>query len=116
MVDVVMVTGGELMRSVTGWEGTDFVASLLHPEAEYNYGLTLPAYGGMFTRMYMERYGLTERDLGLVAVKDHKNGEKNPYAHVRVPCTIEAIHDSENAHVINNYIVNKITFPEKIGL
>ena len=108
MADVVMVTGGELMRTVTGWEGTDFVASLLHPEAEYNYGLTLPAYGGMFTRMYMERYGLTERDLGLVAVKDHQNGEKNPFAHVRVPCTIDAIHDNENAHVINNYIAEPL--------
>ncbi|MBN2657595.1 MAG: acetyl-CoA acetyltransferase [Spirochaetales bacterium] len=108
MVDVVMVTGGELMRSVTGWEGTDFVASLLHPEAEYNYGLTLPAYGGMFTRIYMERYGLTERDLGLIAVKDHQNGAKNPFAHVRVPCTIEAIHDSENAHVINNYVAEPL--------
>jgi len=107
-VDVVMVTGGELMRAVTGWEGTDFVASLLHPEAEYNYGLTLPAYGGMFTRMYMERYGLTERDLALVAVKDHQNGEKNNVAHVRVPCTVEAIHDSENAHVINNYIAEPL--------
>ncbi len=108
LVDVVMVTGGELMRTVTGWEGTDFVASLLHSEAEYNYGLTLPAYGGMFTRMYMERYGLTERDLGLVAVKDHQNGEKNPFAHVRVPCTIDAIHDNENAHVINNYIAEPL--------
>ncbi len=108
LVDVVMVTGGELMRTVTGWEGTDFVASLLHPEAEYNYGLTLPAFGGMFTRMYMERYGLTERDLALVAVKDHQNGEKNKVAHVRVPCTVEAIHDSENAHVINNYIAEPL--------
>ncbi len=108
LVDVVMVTGGELMRTVTGWEGTDFVASLLHPEAEYDYGLTLPAYGGMFTRMYMERYGLTERDLALIAVKDHLNGSKNRVAHVRVPCTVDAIHDSENAHVINNYIAEPL--------
>ncbi|MFO7730603.1 MAG: acetyl-CoA acetyltransferase [Spirochaetia bacterium] len=108
LVDVVMVTGGELMRTITGWKGTDFVATLLHPEAEYKYGLSLPAYGGMFTRMYMERYGLTERELGLVAVKDHQNGEKNPYAHVRVPCTIDAIHDNENAHVINNYVAEPL--------
>ncbi|MCG8572712.1 MAG: acetyl-CoA acetyltransferase [Spirochaetes bacterium] len=108
MAEVVMVTGGELMRTVTGWKGTDFVATLLHPDAEYNYGLSLPAYGGMFTRLYMERYGLSERELGLIAVKDHQNGEKNPYAHVRVPCTIEAIHDSENAHVINNYIAEPL--------
>ena len=108
MVDVVMVTGGELMRTVTGWKGTDFVSTLLHPEVEYNYGLTLPAFGGIFARMYMEHYGLTERDLALVAVKDHENGSKNPYAHVQIPVTIEAIHDNENAHVINNYIAEPL--------
>ncbi|RKX76686.1 MAG: acetyl-CoA acetyltransferase [Spirochaetes bacterium] len=108
LADVVMVTGGELMRTVTGWKGTDFVATLLHPEAEYKLGLTLPAFGGMFTRLYMERYGLTERELALIAVKDHENGAKNPYAHVRIPCTIEAIHDGENAHVVNNYIAEPL--------
>ena len=94
------------MRTVTGWKGTDFVATLLHPEVEYNYGLTLPAFAGIFTRMYMERYGLTERDLALVAVKDHENGARNPYAHVQIPVTVEAIHDGENANVINNYVAD----------
>jgi acetyl-CoA C-acetyltransferase len=108
MADVVMVVGGETMRKVTGWLGTDFVATLLHPEAEYNMGLTLPAFGGMFTRLYMERYGITERDLALVAVKDHENGAKNKYAHVQEPCTIEAISDSPNAHVVNNYVAEPL--------
>ena len=108
MVDVVMVTGGELMRTVTGWKGTDFVATLTHPEAEYNYGLTLPAFAGMFTRLYMKKYGLTERDLAMVAVKDHENGAKNPYSHVEIPCTLDAIHDGENAHVVNPYIAEPI--------
>lgn len=108
MVDTVMVTGGELMRTVTGWKGTDFVATLLHPEVEYNYGLTLPAFAGIFTRMYMERYGLTERDLALAAVKSHENGARNPFAHVQIPVTIEAIHDGENAGVINNYIAEPV--------
>jgi acetyl-CoA C-acetyltransferase len=108
LADVVMVTGGELMRTVTGWEGTDFVATLLHPEAEYNLGLTLPAFGGMFTRMYMERYGLTERELAMIAVKDHENGAKNPFAHVRVPCTLDAIDGGENAGVVNNYVAEPL--------
>ncbi len=108
MVDTVMVTGGELMRTVTGWKGTDFVATLLHPEVEYNYGLTLPAFAGIFTRMYMERYGLTERDLALAAVKSHENGARNPYAHVQIPVTIDAIHDGENAGVINNYVAEPV--------
>jgi acetyl-CoA C-acetyltransferase len=108
LADVVLVTGGEIMRTVPGWEGTDFVASLLHPEAEYNYGLTLPAFGAMFTRMYMKRYGLTERDLALLSVKDHENGEKNPFAHVRIPCTMEGIFESPDANVVNNYIAEPL--------
>ncbi len=108
MADVVLVTGGEIMRSVPGWEATDFVATLLHPEAEYNYGLTLPAFGAMFTRLYMERYGLSEQELAIIAVKDHENGAKNPYAHVRIPCTMEGIHDSPDAPVVNNYIAEPL--------
>ena len=108
MADVVMVTGGELMRAVTGWVATDFVATLLHPEAEYNYGLTLPGMGGIFTRMYMERYGLTEEELSLVAVKDHENGSKNPWAHVETTCTIEGICNSPDAKVVNNMVADPL--------
>lgn len=108
MANVVMVVGGETMRKVTGWKATDFVATLGHPEAEYTMGLTLPSFGAMFTRLYMERYGLTERDLALVAVKDHANAAKNKYAHIQEPCTIEAIHDSPDAHVINNYVAEPL--------
>ncbi len=108
MADVVLVTAGEIMRKVTGWLATDYVATLLHPQAEYDMGLTLPAFGGMLARLYMERYGATERDLALVAVKDHDNGAKNPYAHVRGTCTIDAIHDNPNAHVVNNYVAEPL--------
>ena len=47
MADVVLVVGGEIMRKVTGWNATDIVATMLHTEAEYNMGLTLPGFGGM---------------------------------------------------------------------
>ena len=108
MADVVLVVGGEIMRKVTGWSATDIVATMLHTEAEYNMGLTLPGFGGMFTRMYMEKYGLTERDLALVAVKDHENGAKNKYAHVQLPCKIEAIADGPEANVVNQYIAEPL--------
>ena len=108
MVDVAMVVGGEIMRKVSGWEGTNIVASMLHSEAEYNMGLTLPSFGGMFARLYMEKYGCTERDLALVAVKDHDNGLLNKYAHVQGACTIDAIADSETADVVNNYIAEPL--------
>jgi len=99
--DCVLVVGGEKMRGVTGWRATDFVASLTHPSAEYPYGITLPGMAGMFTKLYMEKYGYTEKDLAKVAIKNHKNGLKNPNAHVRMKITMEGIVDSPDS-VVNN--------------
>ncbi len=108
MADVVLVVGGEVMRKVSGWDSTDIVATMLHTEAEYNMGLTLPGFGGMFTRMYMEKYGMEERDLALLAVKNHENGAKNKYAHIQAPCTLEAIADGPEADVVNNYVAEPL--------
>ncbi len=108
MADVVLVVGGEAMRKVTGWNATDYVATMLHTEAEYNMGLTLPGFGGMFTRLYMEKYGMTERDLALLAVKNHDNGNKNIYAHIQAPCTIDAIADGPEAAVVNTYVAEPL--------
>ena len=73
MHDVVLVIGAERMREVNNLEATDFVATLTHPLAEYIYGVTLPSLAGMFTRLYMEKYGVTARHLAMVAVKNHDN-------------------------------------------
>ncbi len=108
MADVVLVAAGEVMRTVSGWEATDIVATMSHHDSEYNMGLTLPGFAGMFTRLYMQKYGLTERDLALVAVKDHANGAKNVYAHVQLPVTIEAIADGPEADVVNNYVAEPL--------
>lgn len=87
--DMVLVTGGEKMTTADTDIVTDLVATMLHPTAEYIHGATLPAMGGMLTRLYMERYGLTERHLAMVAVKNHANALKNPYAHIQRACTVE---------------------------
>lgn len=108
MADVVLVTGGEQMRQVTGWEATDIVASLSHHQVEYPYGLTLPACGALFTRAYMEKYGLTERQLFILAVKDHDNAVKNPFAHIQLPVTLEALADTPDSKVINPYIAEPL--------
>jgi len=101
MADVVLVTGGERMREVTGWKATDFVATLTHPDAEYAYGLTLPAFAGMFTRAYMERYGLTEKHLAMLAVKAHRNAAKNPFAHIEESASMAGIYDGPHREVVN---------------
>ena len=101
MADVALVVGGERMREVTGWKATDFVATLAHPEAEYAYGVTLPAYAGMFARAYMERYGLTERHLSMLAVKAHRNAAKNPFAHIEESAVLAGIWEGPHRDVVN---------------
>jgi len=87
--DLVLVAGGEKMTTADTDVVTDLVSTMTHPTAEYVHGVTLPAMAALLTRLYMERYGLTERHLAMVAVKNHANGMKNPYAHIQRPCTIE---------------------------
>jgi acetyl-CoA C-acetyltransferase len=99
--DSVLVVGGEKMREVTGWRATDFVATLTHPLAEYVYGVTLPGMAGMFTQLYMEKYGVTREHLVQVAIKNQKMGALNPYAHVEMVITREGILDSPHS-VVNN--------------
>lgn len=99
--DVVLVVGGEKMRDVSGWRATDFVASMTHPTAEYIYGVTLPGMAGMFTRLYMDKYGVTPEQLVQVAIKNQEMGALNPYAHVESRITHEGIVDSWHSRVNN---------------
>jgi acetyl-CoA C-acetyltransferase len=110
MYDVVLVTGAERMREVNNLDVTDFVATLTHPMAEYPYGVTLPANAAMFTRLYMDRYGVTERHLAMVAVKNQNNAGRNEFAHLQQPITIEGILDSPEAMTNNPYVAEPLRF------
>jgi len=99
--DYVLVAGGEKMREITGWRATDFVATMTHPEVEYPYGITLPGMAGMFTQLYMEKYGVTREHLLAVTLKNHEMGALNPYAHVEMLLDRGGIFDSPHA-VVNN--------------
>ena len=106
--DTALVVGAEIMRGITGWEATDFVATMSHPTAEYPYGLTLPAFAGMFTRLYFQKYGVTEKDLAIVAVKNHENAMHNPVAHIRLVPDLYAITEDPDANVINPYVAEPL--------
>jgi acetyl-CoA C-acetyltransferase len=108
--DVVLVAGAERMREVDNLEATDFIATLTHPLAEYIYGVTLPAHAAMFTRLYMEKYGVTERHLAMVGVKNQNNALRNPFAHLHQPITIEGILDSPEAMTNNPYVAEPLRF------
>jgi acetyl-CoA C-acetyltransferase len=108
--DVVLVAGAERMNEVNSLEATDFVATLAHPMAEQIYGVTLPSLAGMFTRLYMEKYGVTERHLAMVAIKNHANGCLNPFAHVQNRISIEGILDGKDASTNNPIIADPLRF------
>ncbi|MEA3440797.1 MAG: thiolase domain-containing protein [Chloroflexota bacterium] len=103
--DAVLVVGGEKMREVIGPKATDIVASMTHPQAEYIYGVTLPAMAGMFARLYMDKYGITRKHLAQVSIKNQENGLLNPYAHIHMKITMEGILTHPQAH-INNPVVS----------
>jgi acetyl-CoA C-acetyltransferase len=110
MHDIVMVTGVERMSEVNNLEATDFVATLTHPLAENIYGVTLPSLAGMFTRMYMEKYGVTSRHLAMVAIKNHQNALHNPFAHVRQQITMDGILDGPDALTNNPFVSDPLRF------
>lgn len=110
MHDVVMIIGAERMREVNNLEATDFVATLTHPLAEYIYGITLPSLAGMFTRLYMEKYGVTQRHLAMVAVKNHDHAMNNFYAHLHQKISLEGILDSPEASTNNPIVADPLRF------
>ena len=110
MHDVVMVIGAERMSEVNALDATDFVASLSHPHAEAIYGVTLPALAGMFARLYMHKYGVTERHLAMVAIKNHEHAMLNPFAHVQTRVTLEGILDDRDAPTNNPPVADPLRF------
>jgi acetyl-CoA C-acetyltransferase len=110
MAETVMVTGVERMSEVNQLEATDVVASLSHPMSEAIYGVTLPALAGMFTRLYMEKYGVTRRHLAMVAIKNHSNALMNPFAHVQTAISMEGILDGPDAETNNPIIADPLHF------
>jgi len=89
LANLVLVVGGEKMTHVSGSRVTSTVASLTHETAEKIYGVTLPSFAGMLTRLYLEQYKYKMADITLAAVKNHRNGVNNPYAHFQKEITLE---------------------------
>ena len=110
MYDVVLEAGAERMREVNNLEATSFVATLTHPLAEFVYGVTLPSHAAMFTRLYMDKYGVTSRHLAMAAVKAHRNALLNPNAHLQQPVALEGIVDSPEAFTNNPWVAEPLRF------
>jgi len=88
-----LVLGVEKMTNLP----TDVATSVLirggAPE-EIKYGVTQPAAYGLSAQLYMQKYGATDDDLAIGAVKNHKNAMKNPLAQFHKEFTLDAVKNS----------------------
>ncbi len=87
--DLVLVTGVEKMTSQPTPRVAEILASAGDVSGEMKAGGTFPALFAMIARRHMHEFGTRREDLAAVAVKNHANGARNPYAHMRKVITIE---------------------------
>lgn len=91
MEEIVVAAGVEKMTDVGTGASVDTLAGAADREWEGFMGATFPGLYAMIATDYMHRYPLTREQLGMVAVKNHRNGAKNPIAQFRQEITLETV-------------------------
>jgi acetyl-CoA C-acetyltransferase len=82
--DLAMALGLEKMRQIDTLTAMEWIGRAGYYMWEFhNFGLTFPAYYALYATAHMAKYGTTEEDLALVAVKNHKQAALNPVAHLQ---------------------------------
>ena len=89
----VLVLGGEKMSHLATPRVSELIGRSIDPY-ERSYGATMPALAGLVTRAWMARSGATLREISLVAVKNHANAARNPWAHFQEPVALEVVMES----------------------
>jgi len=92
--DVVLVSGVEKMTDVGGDEATYALGTAADQEYECYHGITFPGLYALMAVAHMNQYGTTRKQLAQVAVKNHKNGSKNPLAQFPFEVSVEAVINS----------------------
>ncbi|MBI2154836.1 MAG: thiolase domain-containing protein [Candidatus Rokubacteria bacterium] len=89
----VLVVGGEKMTHLPTPRVSELIGRSIDPH-ERSYGATMPALAGLITRALIARTGVTLKEISQVAVKNHANGARNPYAHFQEPVSLDAVLES----------------------
>lgn len=88
--DMTLLVGGEKMTHRSTGEAADIIASVTHP-VEYKHGITLPSFAGLAARAYLAQTDATRESLASVAVKNHANAARNPYAQFHKEIDVETV-------------------------
>jgi acetyl-CoA acyltransferase len=82
--DVALVVGAEVQTTQSARVGGDYLARASHYARERSIDdFTFPALFARRVKAYKEAFGLTDEELGRVAVKAYGNANRNPNAHMR---------------------------------
>jgi len=92
--DIVMVGGFEKMTKRSTSEATEYLSMAADFPLEQWNGVTFPGLFALMARAHMHRFGTTEEQLAMIAVKNHYNGALNPKAHLQKEITVEKVLES----------------------
>jgi acetyl-CoA C-acetyltransferase len=92
LVDVALVIGADKLRetsvAATFW---DWMAMSRDSGWDYPLGLIAPANFALHVARFMHEYDVRPEHLAQVAVKNHHNAVRNPYAQLRFEVTVEQV-------------------------
>jgi acetyl-CoA C-acetyltransferase len=86
-----IVLAGGVEKMTDGADVTEVLATAADQEYEVYQGITFPGLYAIIARAHMHEYGTTREQLAAVAVKNHRNGAKNPNAQFRSEVTAEQV-------------------------
>lgn len=85
------VIAGGVEKMNDGADATYCLAAAADQEYEVYHGVTFPGLYAMIAHAHMAKYGTTSKQLAAVAVKNHKNGAKNPNAQFPMEITEDTV-------------------------
>ncbi len=94
LYDVVAVGGVEKMTEVSTEEASFALGGAGDQETELFHGATFPALYALLAKAHMQKFGTTEEQMAMVSVKNHYNGNRNPYSQFHREITIEDVMQS----------------------
>ncbi|MEM2666920.1 MAG: thiolase domain-containing protein [Candidatus Bathyarchaeia archaeon] len=90
--EIALALGVEKMREIDTPTMMEWIGRAGYYLWEFhNFGVTFPAYYALYATAHMARFGTTEEDLALVAVKNHKYASMNPIAHLQNRITVDDV-------------------------
>lgn len=89
-----IVLAGGVEKMTDGADVTDTLATAADQEYEVYHGITFPGLYAMIAQAHMHQYKTTREQLAAVAVKNHRNGARNPNAQFRSEITLDQVMNS----------------------